>query len=200
MEPMPFSCTRTRKSSSPRSTGRDAPGARPAEVAPGMVKNRLPKLCAWARLNLIAGDGVERRRGLERRRRGAAGWAVVVRRRCRCRSRRRRCRRPGRERRERSAVPAFARGASTVTCGTVTVRSGARCSRRGCRCGLRCLRCRRRRSGSFRRRRCRRLRSLRRRRRCLRRRSAGDAKHHERRTAQKKQTPATDRHHNPLHS
>ena len=46
MEPMPFSCTRTRKSSSPRSTGRDAPGAIPADVAPGRVKNRLPKL--WA--------------------------------------------------------------------------------------------------------------------------------------------------------
>ena len=51
MEPMPFSCTRTRKSSSPRSTGRDAPGARPADVAPGRVKNRLPKL--WAGLAWI---------------------------------------------------------------------------------------------------------------------------------------------------
>src|SRR3954447_25124277 len=48
---MPFSCTRTRKSSSPRSTGRDAPGARPADVAPGRVKNRLPKL--WAGLAWI---------------------------------------------------------------------------------------------------------------------------------------------------
>jgi len=43
MLPMPFSCTRTRKSSRPRSTGRAAPGARPADVAPGRVKNRLPK-------------------------------------------------------------------------------------------------------------------------------------------------------------
>src|SRR5262245_60477589 len=53
MEPMPFSCTRTRKSSRPRSTGRDAPGARPAEVAPGMVKNRSPKL--WAGIACICG-------------------------------------------------------------------------------------------------------------------------------------------------
>ena len=29
---------------SPRRIGRAAPGARPAEVAPGAVKNRLPKL------------------------------------------------------------------------------------------------------------------------------------------------------------
>jgi hypothetical protein len=47
MESTPFSCTRTRKSSSPRSTGRCAPGARPAEVAPGTVKNSPPKVLAW---------------------------------------------------------------------------------------------------------------------------------------------------------
>src|SRR5262249_14346430 len=42
-----FSCTRTRKSSSPRSTGRCVPGARPAEVAPGMVKRSPPRLLLW---------------------------------------------------------------------------------------------------------------------------------------------------------
>src|SRR6516225_4990544 len=47
MVPTPFSCTRTRKSSSPRSTGRCVPGARPAEVAPGMVKRRPPTLLLW---------------------------------------------------------------------------------------------------------------------------------------------------------
>src|SRR6516165_8254382 len=44
MVPTPFSCTRTRKSSRPRSTGRCVPGARPAEVAPGMVKRSPPTL------------------------------------------------------------------------------------------------------------------------------------------------------------
>src|SRR5262245_46727043 len=47
MVPTPFSCTRTRKSSSPRSTGRCVPGARPAEVAPGMVKRSAPRLLLW---------------------------------------------------------------------------------------------------------------------------------------------------------
>src|SRR5262249_36440189 len=47
MVPTPFSCTRTRKSSSPRSTGRCVPGARPAEVAPGMVKRSPPRLLLW---------------------------------------------------------------------------------------------------------------------------------------------------------
>src|SRR5262249_4105790 len=47
MVPTPFSCTRTRKSSSPRSTGRCVPGARPAEVAPGMVKKSPPRLLLW---------------------------------------------------------------------------------------------------------------------------------------------------------
>src|SRR5262249_29015908 len=42
-----FSCTRTRKSSRPRSTGRCVPGARPAEVAPGMVKRSPPRLLLW---------------------------------------------------------------------------------------------------------------------------------------------------------
>ena len=64
MEPMPFSCTRTRKSSSPRSTGREAPGARPAEVAPG-GEEQVAEALRLRRLNLIAGNGVERRRGLE---------------------------------------------------------------------------------------------------------------------------------------
>src|SRR5262249_35972189 len=45
--PTPFSCTRTRKSSRPRSTGRCVPGARPAEVAPGMVKKSPPTLLLW---------------------------------------------------------------------------------------------------------------------------------------------------------
>src|SRR5215831_13926551 len=45
--PTPFSCTRTRKSSRPRSTGRCVPGARPAEVAPGMVKRSPPTLLLW---------------------------------------------------------------------------------------------------------------------------------------------------------
>src|SRR5438132_3805695 len=45
--PTPFSCTRTRKSSRPRSTGRCVPGARPAEVAPGRVKKRPPRLLLW---------------------------------------------------------------------------------------------------------------------------------------------------------
>src|SRR5262249_46457447 len=47
MVPTPFSCTRTRKSSRPRSTGRCVPGARPAEVAPGMVKRSPPRLLLW---------------------------------------------------------------------------------------------------------------------------------------------------------
>src|SRR5499427_8458527 len=47
MVPTPFSCTRTRKSSRPRSTGRCVPGARPAEVAPGMVKRSPPTLLLW---------------------------------------------------------------------------------------------------------------------------------------------------------
>src|SRR5215831_3664580 len=47
MVPTPFSCTRTRKSSRPRSTGRCVPGARPAEVAPGMVKKSPPRLLLW---------------------------------------------------------------------------------------------------------------------------------------------------------
>src|SRR2546426_8188495 len=47
MVPTPFSCTRTRKSSRPRSTGRCVPGARPAEVAPGRVKKRPPRLLLW---------------------------------------------------------------------------------------------------------------------------------------------------------
>src|SRR5262249_61346436 len=47
MEPTPFSCTRTRKSSRPRSTGRCVPGERPAEVAPGMVKKSPPTLLLW---------------------------------------------------------------------------------------------------------------------------------------------------------
>src|SRR6266404_1010311 len=45
--PRPFSCTRTRKSSRPRSTGRWVPGARPAEVAPGRVKKSPPTLLLW---------------------------------------------------------------------------------------------------------------------------------------------------------
>src|SRR5260221_5678872 len=45
--PTPFSCTRTRKSSRPRSTGRCVPGARPAEVAPGRVKKSPPTLLLW---------------------------------------------------------------------------------------------------------------------------------------------------------
>src|SRR5713226_8450190 len=45
--PTPFSCTRTRKSSRPRSTGRCVPGARPAEVAPGRVKKSPPRLLLW---------------------------------------------------------------------------------------------------------------------------------------------------------
>src|SRR5262245_6520248 len=45
--PTPFSCTRTRKSSRPRSTGRCVPGARPAEVAPGRVKRSPPRLLLW---------------------------------------------------------------------------------------------------------------------------------------------------------
>src|SRR5215831_5864151 len=61
MEPTPFSCTRTRKSSSPRSTGRCVPGARPAEVAPGMVKRRPPRLLlslAWiCSLLMVLSDG-----------------------------------------------------------------------------------------------------------------------------------------------
>src|SRR5215510_8660166 len=62
MVPTPFSCTRTRKSSRPRSTGRAAPGARPAEVAPGSVKNRLPKFWlgdAWicALLSVLTDGG-----------------------------------------------------------------------------------------------------------------------------------------------
>ena len=51
--------------------------------------------------------------------------------------------------------------------------------------------------GSFRGRWSRRLRRLRWRRRRLRRCGAGETKRHERRTAQKKQTPGTDRHHSP---
>src|SRR5262249_17571448 len=47
MVPTPFSCTRTRKSSRPRSTGRCVPGARPAEVAPGMGKRSPPRLLLW---------------------------------------------------------------------------------------------------------------------------------------------------------
>src|SRR5215831_17088786 len=47
MVPTPFSCTRTRKSSRPRSTGRCVPGARPAEVAPGRVKKSPPRLLLW---------------------------------------------------------------------------------------------------------------------------------------------------------
>src|SRR5215472_19112927 len=47
MVPTPFSCTRTRKSLRPRSTGRCVPGARPAEVAPGMVKRSPPTLLLW---------------------------------------------------------------------------------------------------------------------------------------------------------
>src|SRR5258708_29985126 len=46
-EPTPFSCTRSRKSSRRRSTGRWVPGARPAEVAPGRVKKRPPRLLLW---------------------------------------------------------------------------------------------------------------------------------------------------------
>src|SRR5262245_60551197 len=62
MEPTPFSCTRTRKSSSPRSTGRCVPGARPAEVAPGMVKRSPPRLLlslAWicALLRVLSDGG-----------------------------------------------------------------------------------------------------------------------------------------------
>ena len=76
-------------------------------------------------------------------------------------------------------------GGVTVTVGTGT--AGRRLRRRR-------RRWRSRGRGSFRRRRCRRW-SLRRR--CLRRCNAGEAKHHECRTAQKKQTPATDRHDTP---
>src|SRR6516225_11840489 len=62
MVPRPFSCTRTRKSSRPRSTGRCVPGARPAEVAPGMVKKSPPKLLlslAWicALLRVLSDGG-----------------------------------------------------------------------------------------------------------------------------------------------
>src|SRR5262249_56933631 len=58
----PFSCTRTRKSSRPRSTGRCVPGARPAEVAPGMVKRSPPRLLlslAWicALLRVLSDGG-----------------------------------------------------------------------------------------------------------------------------------------------
>src|SRR5215813_12917773 len=62
MEPTPFSCTRTRKSSRPRSTGRCVPGVRPAEVAPGMVKKSPPRLLlslAWicALLRVLSDGG-----------------------------------------------------------------------------------------------------------------------------------------------
>src|SRR5262249_11322219 len=61
MEPTPFSCTRTRKSSRPRSTGRCVPGVRPAEVAPGMVKKSPPTLLlslAWiCSLLMVLSDG-----------------------------------------------------------------------------------------------------------------------------------------------
>src|SRR5262249_32718247 len=62
MVPTPFSCTRTRKSSRPRSTGRCVPGARPAEVAPGMVKRSPPRLLlslAWicALLRVLSDGG-----------------------------------------------------------------------------------------------------------------------------------------------
>jgi hypothetical protein len=138
MEPMPFSCTRTRKSSSPRSTGRDAPGASPAEVAPGRVKNRLPKfwLCvAWICALLMVpsdgggwnadgagcpavvvvgvvsgvGVGVGRGGGAAVVRAGAAGFAVAARGRC---------------------------GAVTVTVGTGTVPGGAACGVSGAACGV----------------------------------------------------------------
>src|SRR6516165_10732512 len=75
MVPTPFSCTRTRKSSRPRSTGRCVPGARPAEVAPGMVKRSPPRLLLWlawicALLRVLSDGG------------GcgdvAAGWPAVV--------------------------------------------------------------------------------------------------------------------------
>ena len=136
--------------------------------------------------------------GCERRGRGRLG-----------RGRRRRCR--GWGRRPRRGCGTAGSGGSAPPC-----RPCSRCFHRdlrnrdrgtgaghGLRCrgsglrrlrgGLRRLRCR-----SFRRRRGRRLWSLRRRRWCLRRRSAGNAKHHERRAAQKQQTPAMDGHHNPF--
>src|SRR5262245_1185155 len=78
MVPMPFSCTRTRKSSSPRSTGRETPGARPAEGARGKVKNRSPKLCAWlAWIWLpvtVLSDGV----GWKDDAAAAVGWPAVA--------------------------------------------------------------------------------------------------------------------------
>src|ERR1700757_667037 len=62
MVPTPFSCTRTRKSSRPRSTGRCVPGARPAEVAPGRVKKSPPRLLLWlawicSLLRVVSGGG-----------------------------------------------------------------------------------------------------------------------------------------------
>src|SRR5262249_37643164 len=62
MEPTPFSCARTRKSSRPRSTGRCVPGVRPAEVAPGMAKKSPPRLLlslAWicALLRVLSDGG-----------------------------------------------------------------------------------------------------------------------------------------------
>src|SRR5262249_45412446 len=139
MLPMPFSCTRTRKSSRPRSTGRAAPGARPAEVAPGSVKNRLPKfwlgdawICAllsvltdgggWNAdgaacpavvvVGVVGGVGVGvggGGGGAVVRAAGAAGFAVAARGRC---------------------------GAVTVTAGTGTVPAGAACGVSGAGCGV----------------------------------------------------------------
>src|SRR5262249_60595258 len=76
MEPTPFSCTRTRKSSRPRSTGRCVPGERPAEVAPGMVKKSPPTLLLWlawiCSLLRVLSDGGGWNGD------GAAGWPAGV--------------------------------------------------------------------------------------------------------------------------
>ena len=54
------------------------PGARPAEVAPGMVKNKSPKLCAWVAwiwlVVIVLSDGVAWTDDAG----AAVGWAVVV--------------------------------------------------------------------------------------------------------------------------
>ena len=168
-----------------RKTGRR--GARQSE-------EQVAEALGRARLNLTAGDRRQRgRRLVERRRcrrltRGGRAW-------CRCwswcRSWRRGCCDPGRRRRP-CRTRSWARGRRDRDGGDGDSRRRLRGSLRRLWSGLRRLR-----SGSFRRRRGGRWRRLGWSWRRLRRGRASETKRHERRTAQKKQTPGRDRHDTP---
>jgi hypothetical protein len=110
----------------------------------GQGEEQVAEALRLGGLNLIVGDGVERRRGLERRRRdcrrlGGGRW------RGRCCRRRRRSRRRRYRRPRRSSGLDLTRGPSSPRLhGYRRKRTGARLNRRGRRCGLRLRRFRRR--------------------------------------------------------